>query len=113
MRPRHPDEEVTAGGVAERFLRNLVEEFWRGFRERLRLNIHSPMDFPLKIDATIGQKPSQRPLKKASKILRKLAPETPQMAPGELWETLWQASVTSPRVADLEELTIIRNLASF
>ena len=113
MRPRDPGEEVTAGGVAERFLRNLVEEFWRGFRERLRLNIHSPMDFPLKIDATIGQKPSQRPLKKASKIHRKLATETPQMAPGELWETLWHASVTTPHVADLKVLSIIRNLATF
>ena len=36
MRAGHPDEEVTAGGAAERFLWDLVEEFWQGFRARLR-----------------------------------------------------------------------------
>ena len=81
VRARHPDEEVTAGGVVGRFLRDLVEEFWQGFRDRLESKIHSPMDFQLKIEANISQKPSQRRFKKASKICRKFAPETPQMAP--------------------------------
>ena len=54
MRPRHLDEEVTTGGIAERFLRDLVEEFWQGFRERLRWKINYPMDFPPEIEAKIG-----------------------------------------------------------
>ena len=54
MRLQHLDEEVTAGEVAEIFLRDLGEEFWQGFCERLRRKINYPVDFPPEIEAKIG-----------------------------------------------------------
>ena len=54
MRLQHLDEVVTAGEAAEIFLRDLGEEFWQGFRERLRWKIDYPMDFPPEIEAQIA-----------------------------------------------------------